>query len=143
MGKEVPDFTASQLSTLQHLNSVVHEEPCHCRDLPMIMVKNPTRPRCHAVVPCVFQMPVRSYNHGSYHGYAVTKISQHISLNTLLINRIFHKEILYRQQKSWSIFLLLFTFLVTRRGNDYLCSGGIFHSILKCNRNSIYHSQLH
>lgn len=99
MDKEVPDFTASQLSTLQHLNSAVHEEPCHCRDLPMIMVKNPTRPRCHAVVPCAFQMPVHSYNHGSYHGYAVTKISKHMSLNTLSINRIFHKETLLSPAK--------------------------------------------
>lgn len=41
MDKEVPDFTPSQLTTLQHLNSAVHEETCHYRDLPMIMVKNP------------------------------------------------------------------------------------------------------
>lgn len=107
MDKEVPNFTASQLSTLQHLNSAVHEEPRHCRDLPMIMVKNPESHK--AQMSCcstrVFQMPVCSSNYGSYHGYAVTKITQDMPLNTLLINRIFHKETLYRQQKSWSIFL--------------------------------------
>lgn len=102
MDKEIPDFTPSQLSTLQHLNSAVHEETCHYRDLPMIMVKNP---ECHeAQMSCcstqAFQMPVCSYNYGSYHGYAVTKISQDMPLNTLLINRIFHKETLYCQQKS-------------------------------------------
>lgn len=95
-GERVPDFTASQLSTLQYLNSALQEETCHFRDLLMIMVKNLTTPRRHSIT-----------------------------------------------SNSPGLFSFALYILGHYGGNDHLCSGASFHSILKYNRNSICHPHLH